>query len=56
MATKETIPMDGSSEAFGYGVATGDSIIVTTTHKGVLGNAAQNAIQTIQSSMIIMPI
>lgn len=42
MATKETIPTDGNSGAFGYGIATGDSIIVTTTHKGVLDSAAQN--------------
>jgi hypothetical protein len=42
METKETILTDGSCGAFGYGIATGDSITVTATHKGVLDSAAQN--------------
>lgn len=42
MTTHGTIPKDGSKGAFGYGVITGNAIIVTTTHKGVLDSKAQN--------------
>jgi hypothetical protein len=36
------ISKDGSKEAFGYGILTGDSAIVSTTHKGVLDSETQN--------------
>lgn len=42
LVTKANIPTDGSGEAFGYDIITGDSVIVTTTHKGVLDSKAQN--------------
>jgi len=42
LITKGSIPKDGSGGAFGYGILTGDSVIVTTTHKGVLDSEAQN--------------
>jgi hypothetical protein len=42
LVTKASIPKDGNSGAFGYGVITGESVIVTTTHKGVLDSEAQN--------------
>jgi len=40
------IPIDGSEEAFGYGILTedGDAILVATTHAGVLGSEEQNYI------------
>jgi hypothetical protein len=42
MVTGAKIPKDGSGGAFGYGVITGDSVIVTTTHAGVLDSEAQH--------------
>jgi hypothetical protein len=42
MVTDAIIPKDGSGGAFGYGILTGDSIIVSTTHAGVLDSKAQN--------------
>jgi hypothetical protein len=42
MNTKASIPKDGSGGAFGYGVLTSDTIIVSTTHPGVLDSKTQN--------------
>ena len=36
LLTGAKIPLDGSGKAFGYGILTGDSVIVSTTHAGVL--------------------
>jgi hypothetical protein len=44
LVTRASIPKDGSAGAFGYGILTGDSEIVTTSHKGVLDSEAQNGI------------
>ena len=40
--TKASIPKDGSGGAFGYGVLTSGTIIVSTTHPGVLDSETQN--------------
>ncbi len=42
LATRGSIPKDGSGEAFGYGILTTAGIIVTTTHKGVLDSELQS--------------
>ncbi len=42
MTTNGNIPKDGTGGAFGYGTITTDSIIVTTTHKGVLDSELQS--------------
>ena len=41
LLTGAKIPLDGKSGAFGYGILTGDSVIVSTTHAGVLDSEAQ---------------
>jgi hypothetical protein len=42
MVTHGFISKDGSKGAFGYGILTGDSASVSTTHKGVLDSETQN--------------
>jgi len=42
LLTGAKIPLDGSGGAFGYGILTGDSVIVSTTHAGVLDSEKQN--------------
>ena len=42
LLTGAKIPLDGSGKAFGYGILTGDSVIVSTTHAGVLDSETQN--------------
>lgn len=42
MVTHGFISKDGSKGEFGYGILTGDSAIVSTTHKGVLDSGTQN--------------
>jgi hypothetical protein len=46
LITEGLIPTDGSEGAFGYGILTddGDSILVATTHAGVLDSEEQNYI------------
>ncbi len=41
LVTKASIPKN-SGKAFGYGIVTGESVIVTTTHPGVLDSVTQH--------------